>query len=355
MLDKLKHLRGGLDVKRLILMSLVVVVVFFAYAQEAPVHAARWITTERVWDDERLQPNETFTWSGGHDDDGFAAGQGVLQWYVDGKPGNRYEGNMAKGKINGKGICTFANGNSYEGDWVDGRRTGKGIFTWANGNRYEGDFVKDQRTGKGIMIYVNGDRYEGDWVDGRHTGKGVMAYANGNRYEGDWVEDKKVGRGIMILADGRRQEGKWIEGYAGPEQNPLIFPLIFGSVAGAAIWVISQATQEGRLSGSALIKYTGFYVFLAFIAAVLMNSEVVGQFIFHWDFYGFGLHNTAVVFVVTGMAAAVAFKFIDKELFFWRRLASYAALYGLFTLILFAIWYVYTFFFVFFIFSLGWR
>ena len=340
--------------KRLILLSLMVVV-FLVYAQPTAVRAAQWITTERVWDDERRQPNETFTWSGGHDTDGFAAGPGVLQWYVDGKPGNRYEGTMTKGKINGKGICTFANGNCYEGDWVDGRRTGKGSFTWANGNRYEGDFVKDQRTGKGIMIYVNGDSYEGDWVDGRRTGKGVMTYANGNRYEGDWVEDKKVGRGIMLLADGRCQEGKWIDGYAGPGQNPLNFLLIFGSVAGAAVWVIRQATQEGRLSGSTIIKYTGFYVVLAFIAAALMNSDVVGQFIFHWDFYGFGLYNTAVVFVVTGIAATAAFGFIDKGLFAWRRLASYTAFYGLFTLILFAVWYVYAFFFAFFIFSLGGR
>lgn len=334
---------------------LTVVVVFLVNIQPAEVHAAQWVTTARIWDDERLQANETFKWSGGHDRDGFANGPGVLQWYVDGKPANRYEGNMTRGKVSGKGICTFANGNRYEGDWVDGRRTGKGVFTWADGSRYEGDFVKDRRTGKGVMVYANGDRYEGDWVDGRRSGKGVMAYANGNRYEGDWVEDKKDGRGTMILADGRRQEGKWSDSWAGPCESPLNFLLIFAAIAGAAAWVTRQATHEGRLSVGALVKYTGFYTVSAFVAAIIVNFNVVGQFIFDWEFYGFGVNNTAVLYLASGVITAAAMGFAGKGRFSWRRPAAYLPLYGIFTLILLAVWYAYSFFFAFFIFSLGGR
>ncbi len=317
--------------------------------------AVQWFGTERVWDDGRLHPNETFTWAGGRDEDGFASGNGVLQWYVDGAPGNRYEGNLKRGRIDGQGSCTFANGNRYDGAWVDGRRHGKGTFCWANGTRYEGEFVRDQRTGKGNMTYANGDRYEGDWVDGWRTGKGTMVYANGDRYEGDWREDKRIGRGVLVLADGRRQEGKWSGSYAGPPQSPVNFLLLFAALAGAVLGVLRKSIIDGQLSSLRLAKYTGYYVLLAFFAALLVNFDVVGQFLFEWEYYGFGLNNTVVLYWLVGAGGAAAWRVAGKTCVTWRGLVAFLAVYGLFTVLLWLIWYAYAFFFMFSVFSLGWR
>src|SRR5882757_1967314 len=60
------------------------------------------------------EPNVSITWSAEcyH---GLAHGQGVLQWYQDGKPIARYEGEMKDGLANGAGKITYANGTRYEG------------------------------------------------------------------------------------------------------------------------------------------------------------------------------------------------------------------------------------------------
>lgn len=319
------------------------------------VGAGQWVNTERLWDDERLQANESFTWTGGHDREGRASGEGVLQWYINGKQDHRYEGNMAKGRVTGKGICFFANGNRYEGDWSEDRRTGKGIFTWANGDRYEGDFVKDQRTGKGTMTYANGDRYEGEWVNGKRSGRGSMAYINGNWYEGAWEEDKKNGNGSMILASGSRQEGRWIQGsYAGPAKSPVSFLLIFISLAGGALWALADAMRDGKLSWWRLLKNTGLYVLCALLSAVMaVTSEVMGQFLFGWTYVGSGWNNTVALFAAIGICGAVVDGGKNKWRYSWRRMGYFLSLYGLFTLLLFMVWYVCLFFFTFFIFSLG--
>ncbi len=302
----------------------------------------QWITTDKIWDDDRPQPNETFTWSGGHDNDGFATGPGVLQWYIDGKPENRFEGNMLKGKINGKGSCTFTSGNSYDGDWADGQRTGKGVFIWTNGNRYEGDFAKDRRTGKGMMAFANGERYEGDWVDGRRTGMGVMTYTNGDRYEGDWVDDRITGMGIKTFADGRRMEGKWDNGgFAGPKQNYNQTFLVFLFIAAVASWVTGLTLKDGRLAWRQVLKYTGLYLVFAFITACLLDFRLLWQFVLNWSDTDAGIYSHIYAFPLFGLIAALITGFRVKGGFPWRRTLTCLVLYVFFTLLLLVIWGVY--------------
>jgi TonB family protein len=140
-----------------------------------------WSVTDhgyKVWND-NPQPNESVTWSGGADANGYATGQGVLQWFQNGKPSGKYEGTMLNGRENGKGIYVFEGnsqwaGDRYEGDFVDNKRTGKGIYTWATGDRYDGDWIDGKQNGKGSLVYGPnsqraGDRYDGDFVDGKMT------------------------------------------------------------------------------------------------------------------------------------------------------------------------------------------
>ena len=329
--------------KRLLMCGLLTIILIFAvHTHPIVVYAeGQWITTDKIWDDNRPQPNETFTWSGGHDNDGYATGYGVLQWYVDGENDNRYEGNMSRGKINGEGRCTFASGNYYEGDWIDGRRTGKGVFTWQNGNCYEGDFVKDLRTGKGVMVYANGDRYEGDWVDGQRTGKGIMVYANGDRYEGDWVSEQKTGKGIMIFADGRRWEGNWTKGgFSKPQENYGYFFLVFLIIAAIAAWISKMTLKDGNLSWRLMLKYTSIYTIFTIVTAFLLDFRFLEQII-DSIIADIGLNNPVLLFFILALIVAAAVGFNAEGSFSRRNALICFAVYATFTMALYVIWYLY--------------
>ena len=72
-----------------------------------------------------------------------------------------YQGELAKGKPNGRGITHFKNGDRYEGEFVNGMRHGQGIFTWAEGSYYEGAFHNGVFHGQGTFVGIDGSCYEG--------------------------------------------------------------------------------------------------------------------------------------------------------------------------------------------------
>lgn len=74
------------------------------------------------------QPNEAIKWSGDCLD-GYAHGQGTMQWYLNGELVDVYVGNYAKGLMNGEGKFTWANGTSYNGEYYLGERNGFGVMT----------------------------------------------------------------------------------------------------------------------------------------------------------------------------------------------------------------------------------
>jgi hypothetical protein len=178
-------------------------------AQVAAAANSAWITDAngcKIWDDQPA-PNETVTWSGACVD-GFASGEGVLQWIVNGKPGSRHEGSFVGGKANGKGT-KYQMGGTVEGNFIDGRPLGHVVMTWPNGAKYEGDYAAEGRTGKGVLTRANGDRYEGDFVDGKWSGHGTFTTADGVRYEGGWLDNKRSGQGSQLYADGTTYSGEW--------------------------------------------------------------------------------------------------------------------------------------------------
>jgi len=177
--------------------------------QAAVAADAAWITDAngcKVWD-EKPTPNETATWSGACLD-GYASGEGVLQWIVNGKLGSRQEGRFAGGKPNGKGTH-YLQGMVVEGDFVDGAVLGHVVMTWPDGSRYDGDIVAGGRTGRGILTRANGDRYEGDFVNGKWSGRGTYTSVDGARYEGGWLDNKRSGQGDQLYADGATYSGEW--------------------------------------------------------------------------------------------------------------------------------------------------
>jgi hypothetical protein len=115
------------------------------------------------------QPVETVTWSGACKE-GFAEGQGLMQWYEDGKPGVRYDGSLARGAPSGQGKLTMPDGSTYEGGWLDGKQNGRGKLSAPGGLGYEGEWKNGVPDGHGVMRGASGDTLEGVWKGGRYVG-----------------------------------------------------------------------------------------------------------------------------------------------------------------------------------------
>lgn len=106
------------------------------------------------------QPNESIKWSG-NCVDGYAHGQGTMQWYLDGELRDVYVGNYAQGLMHGEGKFTWANGSRYDGEYYLGKRNGFGVMSLAQG---DGNVLSYTTLGLGTWV---GDTYKvvGLWRD----------------------------------------------------------------------------------------------------------------------------------------------------------------------------------------------
>jgi hypothetical protein len=115
------------------------------------------------------RPGESITWSG-ECKNGFAHGQGVLQWFLRGQPDDRYEGNLQMGWADGKGVLTKPDGARYEGDWKDSMQQGTGRLEWPDGSWYDGDWKAGKPHGHGQFRRPDGKMFMGEWIDGEFEG-----------------------------------------------------------------------------------------------------------------------------------------------------------------------------------------
>jgi hypothetical protein len=195
--------------------------ILFAFALFACPLAAEtpqpgWIadarTDCRVWNrNPEPDPKTTISWSGACAN-GLAQGRGVLQWFVDGKPDQRYEGAFRDGKENGRGVLTYTDGSRYVGEYRDGKFNGRGTYTYADGGRYEGEYRDGKADGQGVYSWANGARYEGEFSDGKRSGRGAFTSAEGNRYRGQYRDNRPNGTGTFKTADGEALSGTWVNG-----------------------------------------------------------------------------------------------------------------------------------------------
>jgi hypothetical protein len=105
-----------------------------AGAQTAPARQPGWIADARgcqVWNP-TPKANQTVTWSGPCQNK-LAQGRGVLQWYVNNRPTDRYDGELVAGKLDGRGTYVSADGFRFEGEWRDGKANGDGELTTKTG------------------------------------------------------------------------------------------------------------------------------------------------------------------------------------------------------------------------------
>lgn len=111
------------------------------------------------------RPGETITWSG-KCKDGFADGDGVLQWFLDGKQDDRFEGHLAMGWVEGRGVLAKAEGGTYAGDWKHSMQEGMGRYDAPDGSWYQGEWKNGMPNGQGEYRRADGKTFSGEWVDG---------------------------------------------------------------------------------------------------------------------------------------------------------------------------------------------
>eukprot|EP01112_Ceratiomyxa_fruticulosa_P008927 TRINITY_DN2322_c0_g2_i1.p1 TRINITY_DN2322_c0_g2~~TRINITY_DN2322_c0_g2_i1.p1 ORF type:complete len:168 (-),score=29.91 TRINITY_DN2322_c0_g2_i1:238-741(-) len=76
-------------------------------------------------------------------------------------------------------------GEKYEGDITHGRMEGQGKYTLPDGTYYVGDLYDGMFHGKGVLYFVNGGKYEGEWkegiaISGKYTFSDELEYSSNN-------------------------------------------------------------------------------------------------------------------------------------------------------------------------------
>lgn len=116
------------------------------------------------------KPGESVDWSG-KCQQGYADGEGVVQFFEGSKAGARYEGELKKGVMAGHGKLEMADGSVYDGDWVDGKPDGFGRYRDAAGDSYVGGWTAGLQDGPGTLTPKDGKRIIGTWRKGQYVGK----------------------------------------------------------------------------------------------------------------------------------------------------------------------------------------
>ena len=97
----------------------------------------------------------------------------------------KFVGDFARDKLEGRASITFSDGSSYEGEVKKGKMHGKGTRV-TKSYTYTGEFVDGLEDGTGEIVYVNGKKYNGFFRSGRPDGKGVETRPDGLIIEGLW-------------------------------------------------------------------------------------------------------------------------------------------------------------------------
>ena len=131
------------------------------------------------------------SWTGGCKD-GYAEGEGKLEFALRKKTLLRYVGQMRRGMPDGAGFIALSDGTIYEGTFKEGLYHGKGAGSgWMA--TYEGEYRNGKFDGHGRATFSLGGSYEGEWRGGVFHGKGTAVYASGRVYTGEFIDGRRAG------------------------------------------------------------------------------------------------------------------------------------------------------------------
>ena len=156
-------------------------------------------------------------------------GRGKMEW----ASGAIYKGDFVAGLFSGKGRFKLASGDVYDGEFKDGSMSGRGRLAMLDGSVYEGEYRKDTFNGQGKFIRPDGELYEGTFENGQFHGKGHQTFKSatyrgdfrfsmywgvgesvdsGGKYKGEFVRGKFHGKGRFENPEGDVYEGSFVEG-----------------------------------------------------------------------------------------------------------------------------------------------
>ena len=157
-------------------------------------------------------PRNGVSWSGPCKD-GFAEGEGMLEWHSSNKGRYKLKGKAVRGAIQGD-TALDNRWYTYKGSVQHGIPHGAGFFIFPNGAMYEGEIAHGRAEGQGTWLATDRSQYTGQWKDGERHGKGEMVYTAGGSYTGEWKAGKRHGYGIAVFAgSGRKYEGLFENGW----------------------------------------------------------------------------------------------------------------------------------------------
>ena len=205
-----------------------------------------------IWNP-NFKSDRTVVWTG-ECSNGFAQGEGTLEWFLedgkkyqeigvlrDGKRQGHWlhqwtkeraskstsdkatviirmreyaeEGPYVDGKRHGHWEIRFF-GILYEGPYVDGKKHGHWSIRNADGKGLveEGPYVYGKQTGDWTQKYANGTVSQGPYIDGKRHGRWSIRYKSGNVHEGPYVDDQKTGDWVIRYANGTVSQGPYVDG-----------------------------------------------------------------------------------------------------------------------------------------------
>lgn len=132
-----------------------------------------------------------------------------------------YSGMFSKSLYEGEGKLYDSQGKLiYSGSFSVGQKSGKGVeYDASTGNKlYYGDFVSNLREGKGTEYTLDNryTLYEGDFVAGKYEGSGRLYEEGKLKYQGDFVGGVFEGKGTLydiatnhVIYEGEFAAGKY--------------------------------------------------------------------------------------------------------------------------------------------------
>ena len=164
-------------------------------------------------------PAQPPSWSGPCKD-GYAEGNGTLEWVDAASKHYRLEAEFVGGRVPGEGTLHMPDGSVYTGTLSNGVPDGQGFFSTADGTQYEGTFRMGKAEGMAEAFYANGNEYKGQFRNGKRDGIGTVTWATGGRYEGGWKDDKPSGPGKIVYAGTAGREVAVQDGHD-PARKPV--------------------------------------------------------------------------------------------------------------------------------------
>lgn len=135
-------------------------------ASRAEPNAPEWIADAhgcKVSNPQR-QAVDSIRWSG-RCKDGYAQGQGTVEWFSGGRADGVTSGRFFGGRLMGKGYVTRS--HSVYSQVKVAKRQVAVARGWPAGSRLEGEFFEDELVGDGLLTKPNGQKLSVTQVDGR--------------------------------------------------------------------------------------------------------------------------------------------------------------------------------------------